>query len=331
MRDATKGMRTDVQAAAGRFLQGGLVLAVEAAELVVAQAQERRRLALAVAGLRERLEEQSLFEFRDHRRKIDREVGGDSGGRGFVLGSGGFRRAEGRRRAERVEDDFVDHSSLGAADGAFHRVFEFTHVSRPVVGAQGFCRRVAPLRGGGQIQFRAHARREVPGQQVDVPCPALPERGHVEHLEAQAIQQVGLELARLGHRGQVRVGRTDQAHIDLHRLARADPLEAAVFDHAQNFLLHRHRHLANFVEKERAAIRRLEAANPTTGRPGERADLVAEQFALQDRGREGGAVQLDQRPTPTLGKEVDARRREFLAGAAFADQEHGSLDLRHAG
>ncbi len=48
-------------------------------------------------------------------------------------------------------------------------------------------------------------------------------------------------------------------------------------------------------------------------------------------GDKRSAVELDERPAPTRGQEVDARRGEFLAGAALADEQDGPLDLGHAG
>ena len=169
------------------------------------------------------------------------------------------------------------------------------------------------------------------GEQGDILRAALAQRRHEEHLEAQPVEQVGLELSCFRHRAQVGVGRGDEAHVHGDGFARAHPLETAVLDHAQDFLLHRHRHLADFVEKQRAAVRRLEPPRPPPRRAGERPRLVAEEFALQHGRREGRAVQLDEWPAPTRGQEVNALGSEFLAGTAFADEQDRPLDLGDAG
>jgi putative protease len=61
-----------------------------------------------------------------------------------------------------------------------------------------------------------------------------------------------------------------------------------------------HAHVADLVEKERAAVRLLELAPSHLGGPGEGTSLVAEQLALDELLRNGGAVDLDERRLGTL-------------------------------
>ena len=53
--------------------------------------------------------------------------------------------------------------------------------------------------------------------------------------------------------------------------------------------------LADLVQEDRAAISQLEAAQPPLRRPGERALFVAEQFRRNQRWRQRGAVDADER------------------------------------
>ncbi len=75
------------------------------------------------------------------------------------------------------------------------------------------------------------------------------------------------------------------AHVDLERLRRAEPLELPALQHPQQLRLHLERQLADLVEEERAAVGDLEAAERALDGAGEGALLVAEQLALDERRR----------------------------------------------
>ena len=87
---------------------------------------------------------------------------------------------------------------------------------------------------------------------------------------------------------------------------------------------------AELVEHERAAVRLLEAADVRARGARECAGLMAEQLRLEQRLREGGAVDLDQRLFPARRKVMQARGDELFAGAALADHEHGLHELGRA-
>ena len=77
-------------------------------------------------------------------------------------------------------------------------------------------------------------------------------------------------------------------------------------------------------------VGRLELADHPLGRAGERALLVAEQLALQQRLGQGGAVEADERPVPPRAARVDRPGDQFLADAALAADQHRRLRLGHA-
>ena len=67
--------------------------------------------------------------------------------------------------------------------------------------------------------------------------------------------QISPESAVLHKLLKVAMRRHNHADIDLGRLLRADPLDLALFEDAQQFGLHRHRHIANLIEKQRSPMR----------------------------------------------------------------------------
>ncbi len=85
------------------------------------------------------------------------------------------------------------------------------------------------------------------------------------------------------------------------------------------------RHLADFVQQDRAVLRELELADAGGRRPGEGAALVPEQLALQQFGRQRRAVDLDERRGAARRAAVNLARDHFLADAAFTAQQHADV------
>ena len=77
----------------------------------------------------------------------------------------------------------------------------------------------------------------------------------------QAEQQILAEAARRDFGGQIGVGRRDDPHVDAARARRADALELAGLEHAQQLRLQVQRDVGDLVEEQRAAVGQLEAAD----------------------------------------------------------------------
>ena len=127
----------------------------------------------------------------------------------------------------------------------------------------------------------------------------------------------------------------------MNRLVAPDPLERALLQDAQELDLRPHRDLADLVEEQRAAVRLLEAPDAALVGAGERALLVPEQLALEERLGERGAVQRDERLLGARAERVDRAGELPLAGAALAGDEdrrprardlaRDAIDLLHRG
>ena len=99
---------------------------------------------------------------------------------------------------------------------------------------------------------------------------------------------------------------------------------------AQQFALDRHRHLADLVEKKRAAVRLLETSDALGAGPGEGALLVTEQLALEEIFRNGRAIDGEERPVVPRAVLMDGVGHEFFAGAAFAGDHDRGVAVRDA-
>ncbi|MCG3778609.1 MAG: hypothetical protein JW388_1330 [Nitrospira sp.] len=115
-------------------------------------------------------------------------------------------------------------------------------------------------------------------------------------------------------------------------LARTHSLKSAFAEESEQFDLHAGVNLANLIEKQRAALRLFEAADAPFDGAGERALLVAEQLAFQQRRRERSAVNGHHRRTRTRAELVNGFGDEFFSRATFAENEDAGArgsDLPH--
>src|SRR5439155_16171970 len=98
----------------------------------------------------------------------------------------------------------------------------------------------------------------------------------------------------------------------------ADAQHLALVEHAQQLRLRRREQLADLVEEHDAALGDLEEAGLGRDRAGERAALVAEQLALEQRLGERRAVQAQERRLRARRVAVDQLGDHFLANAGLA-------------
>ncbi len=95
----------------------------------------------------------------------------------------------------------------------------------------------------------------------------------------------------------------------------------------EKFRLQERRHLADFVEQNRSPVAQFELAGLGVIGSGESALLVAEQFALEQIGGDGRAIDLEEGAVGARRKLVNQASEDFFAGAALAQQEHGNVDI----
>ena len=124
---------------------------------------------------------------------------------------------------------------------------------------------------------------------------AIAQRRHDDREAADAEHQVLAEPAGADLGFEIAVGRGDDARVGRDLGGAADARDHLALEHAQQLGLQRERHLADLVEEQRAAVGGFEEADLALVGAGERAALVAEQLALEQRLGQRRAVELDQR------------------------------------
>src|SRR5205085_2879012 len=126
------------------------------------------------------------------------------------------------------------------------------------------------------------------GEQRDV-LAAIAQRRQLEAHDVEPIEEVRAERAAVDRLAQIAVCGGDQANVELDRAGSADAAYRTLLERAQQLRLHVDRQLADLVEKQRTAARGLEYSELAFGGAGERAALVPEQLALDQRRRNRAA------------------------------------------
>ena len=117
------------------------------------------------------------------------------------------------------------------------------------------------------------------------------------------------------------MGGGDDAQIDLAPLQCAHRAELALLEQAQQLHLHFQRQVADFVEEGGAAVGQLDQALFVLDGAAESALDVAEQLAFHQGADQRAAV--DGHELAARVGVVDGARHHLLAGAGFAEQQHG--------
>src|SRR5437763_3911322 len=149
-------------------------------------------------------------------------------------------------------------------------------------------------------------------ERMDVARP-LAQGGQLDRKDRQTIEQIAAKTSLLDRALKINVRCSDHTHINLQNFVAADARELAVLQHAQQTHLRRQTHLANLIEKERAAIRLFKPAAPSLARIRERALLVAEEFGFKQRLRDRAAVEFDVRALAPLRVVVNQIREQIFA------------------
>ena len=210
-------------------------------------------------------------------------------------------------------------------DRVHERVLELAHVARPGVARHHLERvRRERERLAGRVLLE-----EVGGEQRQV-IAAIAERRDLQHDDVEPVEQILAEPVLLHGRTEIDVGRGDHADVDGARGAPADRPHLALLEDAQQARLDGHRHVADLVEEQRAAVGLDEHARAIGGGASERALRVPEQLAVDQRLRDGAAVERDEPLLAARAALVQRARHQLLAGAALAADQDRDVLARQA-
>ena len=146
--------------------------------------------------------------------------------------------------------------------------------------------------------------------------------------DGEPIEEVVAE-ATLGHPVlEIAIGGGDEPHVRLQSGRTSHALVLLLLQDAQELHLHGRGELADLVEEEGAGGGELEATALEPVRAGEGAALVAEELGLDERLRQGRAVDGHERTVRPRAPVVDGVGQHLLARAALAREEHLPESIR---
>ena len=213
---------------------------------------------------------------------------------------------------------------LQQSAGGTQGIHQLAHIAGPVVGAQR------------RQQVRLHRDAALGLQRLQgtlqqgVQVAALAQCRQLQRKAVQTVVQVFAEQPGGHGAGQVAVGGADEREIDRHRLAAAERLHLALLQHAQQPRLQCQRHIANLVQKQRAALGLADAPRRTLAPcAGESAAGIAEQFGLDQVLRQGGAVDGDKSLAPAPAAGVHGLGKKLLTYAGLTLQQKRNRLVQH--
>src|SRR5262249_51963993 len=124
---------------------------------------------------------------------------------------------------------------------------------------------------------------------------AFAERRHVDLHDVDSVEEVFAEAPLVDFVFEDAVRRSDEARVERDLAVRPDRAHFALLQRAKQLRLHLERQLADLVEEQRSTVRLHEETIALRLGVRERAALVAEELALEQRRRHGRAVDRDER------------------------------------
>ena len=120
------------------------------------------------------------------------------------------------------------------------------------------------------------------------------------------------------------MGGGDQAYIHPQGLLAAHALEGAILQYPQEPHLNGRGQLADFVEKEGAAIGALEPTQAAIGGAGEAAAFVTEEFRVHQVRRYGATIDPQKGPLGPGRADVNGPGNDLLARARLTENQNRS-------
>src|ERR1700721_569707 len=137
----------------------------------------------------------------------------------------------------------------------------------------------------------------------------------------QPIEKVLTKRAVLKRGAQIAIGCGDQADVDFECFRSTETLEFFFLKNPEEFHLRGSRHVADFVQEERAFVGKFEFSGFGRRSARKRPLLVTEKFALEQILGNCGAVNLDVRAACASGMFVNSAGNEVFPYAAFAAEQ----------
>src|ERR1700723_2045565 len=167
--------------------------------------------------------------------------------------------------------DLCPHEDGSAFDG----IAQFAHIARPGMLCEDFER--VPRQGDAGTEFA----REGNGKLLDI-AHTLAQGRKMDGEDGEAVVEIFAKLLLCDALFEVCIGGCNDADVDLEVLVAAQALHLALLEEAENLALEGKRHIADFIEEERATMRRVDAPDARLHGAGEGALGIAEELCFEE-------------------------------------------------
>jgi serine/threonine protein kinase len=224
--------------------------------------------------------------------------------------------------AARLVGERIPQRRIAEQDRALDGGAELADVTRPIMSPKLIQQVLRCARMPGELFV------EGLDQQWNVVA-ALAQSGQSQGHDVEPVVEIGAEVTTVDRSTQVLVRGGDDTDVDARLIAPADALDHAILDHAQQPRLQIERQLSDLVEEHGATRGALDRTDANVRRTGERALLVAEQLALDQRRRNRTAVDDDERRAPARSRLVNRLGEQRLARSGLALNKDRGLGIRN--
>src|SRR5215470_16161387 len=157
----------------------------------------------------------------------------------------------------------------------------------------------------------------------------LPQGGQDDRKDAEAVVQIAAELASGDAVLQITIGGGNDADVGVNGLVTSHAFKLLCLQYPQDLRLGERRHIADLIEKERAARTLLKLADAFALCTRKRSSLMAKQLAFQQRFGDSGTVDGQERGSSPLAVMVNRPRHQLFARASLAAYEHSDVLWRY--
>src|SRR5579864_3919545 len=152
--------------------------------------------------------------------------------------------------------------------------------------------------------------------------PPVAQRWQFNVKNVEPVEQVRTEGALVNHLLEILVGGGYATEIHLDNLVPAHSCNLTLLQDSQQIGLRLQADIADFVQKNCAALSNFELPLLAVLRAGEGAFFVTEKFAFEQRFRQGAAMDHDQRMKASNAGSMNRADDQLLSGATLAGDQH---------
>src|SRR5262245_11505925 len=205
-----------------------------------------------------------------------------------------------------------------------NQILKLAHIARIRIAAQNRQR----LARESYLALAAVIVEEVAKQHIYI-ASSLTQRGDMDRLLGDAVEEVLPESSLHDRLGQIEIGCANQSRLERQSSVPAQSSKLFLLNHAQQLDLQGEIEIADLIQKERAVFRLFQKAYAPGRRAGERAFFVAEERAFNQSGRNLSDIDRNPGRFGAISQPVNRLREEFLARARFADEERARIGMRN--